>query len=65
MQKIFAILLLVMGVGVCVWGLYSAGVFGDADVVHLEPRFYVGVGWTLCGVVAVIRAFRRRGADKS
>jgi hypothetical protein len=62
MQKIIAVLFVVFGLWLCVWDMISAGVFDNAGEVHLNLRFYLDVAWTLCGVVLLILAFRRRGS---
>ena len=46
-------LLLLAGVALCVWTVISPGISWDAGGLHAPPRFYLGLGWVLGGIVVL------------
>jgi hypothetical protein len=61
MQWFGGVLMLLVGVALCVWTVISPGITWDADGLHLVPRFLLGAGFVIAGIVAIVRARRRRG----
>jgi hypothetical protein len=66
MWKLLGVLLILVGAALCVWTVISPGISWDASGPHTEPRFYLGLGLALCGIVALVRGFRHknRGPDQ-
>ena len=66
MRRLFGVLLILVGVTLCVWTVISPGISWDAGGLHIVPRFYLGLGWTLAGILALAFGPRRkdRGPDK-
>jgi hypothetical protein len=52
--------------GGCVWTVISPGISWDADGLHLVPRFYLGVGLAIGGIVNLVFGTRskNRGPDQ-
>ena len=63
MRKLSGVVLLLVGAVLCAWTVISPGVSWDAGGLNAVPRFYLGLGLALAGIVALILA-RRRGPDK-
>jgi hypothetical protein len=55
-----------VGVALCVWTVISPGISWDADGPHIVPRFFLGLGLVLGGVVALVfrRSRKDRGPDR-
>jgi hypothetical protein len=66
MSRLPGVVLLLGGVALCVWTVISPGISWDADGLHIVPRFYLGLGWVICGIGILIIGPRRkdRGPDK-
>jgi hypothetical protein len=66
MWRLVGVLLLLVGAALCVWTMISPGISWDAGGLHAEPRFYLGLGWVLAGILALVFGPRRkdRGPDK-
>jgi hypothetical protein len=61
-QILSGAVLTLAGVALCVWSALSPGISWDAGGPHATPRFYLGVAWTLCGIIIMFRA--RRGGKR-
>ena len=61
MQWLGGVLMLLVGTVLCVWTVISPGITWDADGLHIVPRFFLGLGFVLGGIVAIVRARLRRG----
>jgi len=64
MQMFGGLVLILAGVALCAWSVLSSGVSWGASGLHVEPRFWLGHGWTLGGVVIMVRVRRRGGPGK-
>jgi hypothetical protein len=66
MWRLSGVVLILVGVALCVWTVISPGISWDAGGLHIVPRFYLGLGWVLGGILALVIGARRkdRGPDK-
>lgn len=62
MQMLGGVVMFLVGVALCIWTVISPGISWDADGPHIVPRFFLGLGFVLGSVVALV--FRRRRKDR-
>jgi len=60
MQRLGGVVMILAGVVLCVWTVISPGITWDADGLHIVPRFFLGLGLALAGIVALIFGPRRK-----
>jgi hypothetical protein len=66
MWRLPGVLLFLVGVALCVWTVISPGISWDADGLHIVPRFFLGLGFALAGILALVfgRGRKNRGPDE-
>jgi hypothetical protein len=52
-----------VGAALCIWTVISPGLSWDAGGPHIEPRFYLGLGWAVAGVLALVFRPRRKARE--
>ena len=53
MRRLGGVVMLLVGVSLCVWTVISPGISWDADGLHIIPRFFLGLGFVLGGILAL------------
>jgi hypothetical protein len=66
MQRQFCVVLIVVGVFLCAWAVIPAALSQEGvGRVQLEPRFYLGLGLVLAGIISLLIDLRKkRGPDQ-
>jgi hypothetical protein len=66
MHRLGGVVMLLVGAALCVWTVISPGISWDADGPHIVPRFFLGLGFVLAGVLSLFyrRGRKERGPDQ-